>query len=96
MKSRERAFCPDGHPQPFVIVDSEGKWSFDKADLIECGYTPTGQTGHVGLGRCQSIAHEMDVTMSSLQAWRLSTGTWEYFLIPGWTKGFCGSPLLGF
>lgn len=81
------------------IRASDGTWSWDRSEILLAGFEATGFTcecGKVSLGTVQRLARELDVTMSSLQAWRLTCGTWEYFLIPGWTKGFCGSPLLGF
>ena len=52
----------------------------------------------VGLGRAQSLARELDVTMASLALFRTGTvGTsteWEYFYTPDRVDGFCGSPLL--
>lgn len=103
MSSRERVYFPDGRPQPFVIRGDDGRWSFDPDDIVECGYTPTGITGRsdqVGLGGTQAAARKLDVTMSSLQAWRTRPNDpdneFEFYLIPGWTKGYCGSPLLPF
>lgn len=81
------------------IRATDGTWSWDRQQVLDAGFEPTGFTcdcDRVSLGTVQRLAREMDVTMSSLQAWRLVDGTWEYFLVPGWTKGFCGSPLLGF
>jgi hypothetical protein len=87
------------NPRP--IISADGAWSFDPDDLIACGYQSTGRRfpdGHVGIGRVESLARELDVTMSSLALFRTgAVGTdveWEYFYTPDWKPGFCGSPLL--
>lgn len=87
------------NPRP--IIDAAGVWLFDPLDLASCGYHSTGRRfpdDHVGLGRVQALAHELDVMMSSLALFRTGTvGTeteWEYFYTPDRKPGFCGSPLL--
>ena len=87
------------NPRPIIAAD--GNWSFDPADLARCGYQSTGRRfpdDDVGLGRAQSLARELDVTMASLALFRTGTvGTsteWEYFYTPDRVDGFCGSPLL--
>lgn len=87
------------NPRP--IISPDGVWSFDPADLARCGYESTGRRypdDNVGIGRVQSLACELDVTMASLALFRTGlVGTaeeWDYFYTPDRQHGFCGSPLL--
>lgn len=99
---RKRAYSKDGRPQPFIIRDENGVWTCDPEDLVACGFESTGHRFSLensGLGCVQALARELDVTMSSLQAFRTgAVGTdeeWEFFYTPDRQNGFCGSPLMG-
>lgn len=86
---------------PTPLVDANRRWSFDPSDLARCGYQSTGRRfpeGYAGIGRAQQLAHELDVTMGSLQSFRTgavgSPVEWEFFFTPDRVDGYCGSPLL--